>query len=249
MAAIYTDLEGQGILITGGASGIGAEIVRHFVAQKAKVAFLDRDEAAAEALVEELGGAPHFEKADLTDIAATQAAIAASADVIGPIRVLVNNAAHDQRHAIEDVTSDYWDDRIAVNLKHQFFCAQAVAPGMKAAGGGVIVCMGSTSWMIGMGGMPVYTTAKSAVAGLTRSLARDLGPDNIRVLAVAPGWIMTERQMELWLTPESERDLLKSQCLKRKLVPADIAKTITFFASEEAGAMTNQTYVVDGGWS
>ncbi len=249
MAAIYTDLEGQGVLITGGASGIGAEIVRHFVAQKAKVAFLDLNEAAAGALVEELDGAPHFEKADLTDIAATQAAIVASAKIIGPIRVLVNNAAHDQRHAIEDVTSDYWDDRIAVNLKHQFFCAQAVAPGMKAAGGGVIICMGSTSWMIGMGGMPVYTTAKSAVAGLTRSLARDLGPDNIRVLAVAPGWIMTERQMELWLTPESERDLLKSQCLKRKLVPADIAKTITFFASDEAGAMTNQTYVVDGGWS
>ena len=162
--------------------------------------------------------------------------------------MLVNNAAHDQRHANAEVTPAYWDERMAVNLKHHFFCAQAVMEGMKAAGGGAIVNMGSTSWMMGQGGMPAYTTAKSAIQGLTRSLARDLGPDNIRVLCVAPGWIMTERQLSLWVTPEAEARMLEGQCLKRRLVPADIARAVTFFASEEAGAMTNQTYVVDGGW-
>ena len=248
MAAIYPDLEGQGVLVTGGASGIGAEIVRHFVAQKAKVAFLDIAEEAGRRLVEELSGPAHFARADLTDILATQAAIAACAEAVGPIRVLVNNAAHDQRHANAEVTPAYWDERMAVNLKHQFFCAQAVMEGMKAAGGGAIVNMGSTSWMMGQGGMPAYTTAKSAIQGLTRSLARDLGPDNIRVLCVAPGWIMTERQLSLWVTPEAEARMLEGQCLKRRLVPADIARAVTFFASEEAGAMTNQTYIVDGGW-
>ncbi len=166
----------------------------------------------------------------------------------GPITILINNAAHDERHAIEDVTPDYWDERMAINLKHQFFASQAVVPDMKSAGGGSIINMGSTSWMIGQGNMPCYTTAKSAITGLTRSLARDLGPYNIRVNSVAPGWIMTDRQVEKWLTPEGEKELLEKQCLKRKLAPADIAKPVLFFASSEASACTNQTYLVDGGW-
>jgi NAD(P)-dependent dehydrogenase (short-subunit alcohol dehydrogenase family) len=166
----------------------------------------------------------------------------------GAVRVLVNNAAHDERHAIEAVTPEYWDDRFAVNLRHQFFAAQAVAPKMAEAGGGSIVNFGSTSWMVGQGGMPAYLSAKAAVAGLTRALARDLGPRGIRVNAVVPGWIMTERQIALWLTPEGEEELMRRQCLKRKLVPEDIARVVCFLASDESGACTSQSYVVDGGW-
>lgn len=166
---------------------------------------------------------------------------------IGPVRVLVNNAAHDDRHATEDVTPEYWDDRIAVNLKHQFFAAQAVLPDMKAANDGAIVNFGSVSWMTGAGGMAVYTAAKSAVLGLSRSLARDYGAWNIRVNIVVPGWIMTERQVEKWLTPEVEANLMKSQCLKRKLYPDDVSKLVVFLASEEAGACTSQQFIVDGG--
>ena len=162
--------------------------------------------------------------------------------------MLINNAAHDERHQLEDVTVEYWDDRMAVNLRHQFFAAQAVWPMMKAAGGGSIVNFGSVSWMIGQGGMPGYTTAKSAVMGLTRALARDLGPDNIRVNSIAPGWIMTERQVSLWLTPEGEAELMRRQCLKRKLVPDDMARIALFLAADDSSAMTNQTYVCDGGW-
>ena len=249
--AIYTSLKDRTVLVTGGGSGIGASIVEHFAAQGARVGFLDIADEPSKALADRLGkeGAEvAFEHADLTDIEATRAAIERVRARLGPITVLVNNAAHDQRHALEEVTPEYWDDRIAVNLKHQFFCAQAVVPDMKAAGGGAIICMGSVSWMIGQGNMVGYTTAKSAVQGLTRSLARDLGPFNIRVVSVAPGWIMTERQIELWLDEAGERELMERQCLKRKLVPADIARSVLFFASDEAGACTNQTYVVDGGW-
>ena len=166
----------------------------------------------------------------------------------GPIAVLVNNAAHDERHKTEEVTPEYWDGRIAVNLRHQFFAAQAVLPDMKQNGGGSIINFGSTSWMVGQGGMAAYTASKSAVLGLTRSLARDYGPFNIRVNAVAPGWIMTQRQIDLWLTPEAEKELMQRQCLKRKLFPPEIAKVALFLASEEASACTNQHYVVDGGW-
>ncbi len=162
--------------------------------------------------------------------------------------VLINNAARDDRHKMEDVTPEYWDERFATNLKHQFFSAQAVAPDMIAAGGGSIVNMGSVSWVIGQGGMPCYTTAKSAVQGLTRSLARDLGAHNIRVNSVLPGWIMTERQIEMWLNEDSEAELMARQCLKRKLVPDDIARVVLFFASDDSGACTNQSYIADGGW-
>lgn len=249
--AIYSSLRGRTVLVTGGGSGIGEAIVEHFIAQNAKVGFIDIAEEASRALADRIraeGGTVHFEECDLKDIPETQAAIERIREALGPITILVNNAAHDQRHAIDEVTPEYWDDRIAVNLKHQFFCAQAVAPDMKAAGRGAIINMGSVSWMIGQGNMPGYTTSKSAVVGLTRALARDLGEFGIRVVSVAPGWIMTERQIALWLDEEGERELMKRQCLKRKLVPADIAKSVLFFASDEAGACTNQTYVVDGGW-
>jgi NAD(P)-dependent dehydrogenase (short-subunit alcohol dehydrogenase family) len=190
----------------------------------------------------------HAAICDLRDVDAIRAAIDEIRKKLGPIGVLINNAAHDERHKTEDVTSAYWDDRIAANLKHQFFCAQAVLPDMKAAMAGAIINFGSTSWMVGQGGMAAYTAAKSAVLGLTRSLARDFGPYNIRVNAIAPGWIMTERQINLWLTPEGEKELMERQCLKRKLYPDDVARFTVFLASEEASACTNQHYVVDGGW-
>ena len=250
MAASYSDLAGKVVLVTGGGSGIGEAIVRRFAQQQAKVAFIDIKDS--QALVAELagqGGPVRFEQADLTDIGALRAAIARIRQALGPIQVLINNAAHDERHPTEDVTPEYWDDRIAVNLKHQFFAAQAVLPDMKAAQGGAIVNFGSVSWMVGQGGMAAYTAAKSAVLGLTRSLARDYGPYNIRVNAIAPGWIMTQRQIEKWLTPEGEAELMQRQCLKRKLVPDEIAKVTLFMASDEASACTNQQYVVDGGWT
>jgi NAD(P)-dependent dehydrogenase (short-subunit alcohol dehydrogenase family) len=161
---------------------------------------------------------------------------------------LINNAANDERHKIDDVTVEYWDERMAVNLRHFFFTVQSVKESMIKNGGGTIVNIGSGSWMVGQGGMAAYTAAKSAVVGLTRSFARDLGEYNIRVNSVVPGWIMTERQIEKWLTPESEKELMKSQCLKRKLVPADIARAVLFFSSDESSACTNQSYIVDGGW-
>jgi NAD(P)-dependent dehydrogenase (short-subunit alcohol dehydrogenase family) len=248
--AIYPSLKGRTVLITGGGSGIGESIVRHFVAQGSKVGFLDINAEASEALVKELSasGTVHFEKCDLRDIAALRQAIANVREKLGPITILINNAAHDQRHKLEDVTPEYWDERYQVNIRHQFFAAQAVVEDMKAAGKGAIINMGSTSWMIGQGGMPAYTSAKSAVQGLTRGLARDLGPFNIRVCSVVPGWIMTQRQIDLWLTPEAEADLMNKQCLKRKLFPDDIAKPVLFFASDEASGCTNQSYIVDGGW-
>ena len=251
MTAIYSDLKDRVVLVTGGGSGIGEAIVRQFAAQQARVAFIDIAMEPSRALVHELqaAGMPvHFEPCDLTDIAALQRSIAAIAARLGPIQVLVNNAAHDERHATEEVTEAVWDSRIAVNLKHQFFCAQAVIAGMKAAGNGSIINLGSTSWIIGQGGMAAYTASKSAVLGLTRSLARDFGVHGIRVNAVAPGWIMTRRQLEKWVTPQAEAEILARQCLKRKLEPVEVAKFIVFLASEEASACTGQHYIVDGGW-
>lgn len=247
--ATYPSLRDRTVLVTGGGSGIGAAIVRHFVGQGAKVGFVDVDVAASTALVADLAtDAVHFEPCDLRDIPALRAAFAAIAAALGPVTILINNAAHDARHRIEDVTPEYWDERYAVNLRHQFFAAQTVAPGMKAAGGGVIINVGSNSWMQARGGMPAYTSAKSAVVGLTRALARDLGPDGIRVLSVVPGWIMTERQIALHLTPAGEAELMENQCVKRKLTPDDIARPILFFASDEAAACAMQSYVINGGW-
>ncbi len=250
--ATYPSLKDRAVFVTGGGSGIGAAIVENFCAQGSKVAFVDIAREASEALVESIAAkklpAPLFIPCDITDTAALQRAIAETKQKLGPIRVLVNNAAHDQRHAIDTVTPEYWDDRIAVNLKHQFFAAQAVYKDMATAGGGSIVNLGSVSWVIGQGGMPCYTTAKSAVAGLTRSLARDFGPLNIRVNCILPGWIMTERQIKMWLTPEGEEELMRRQCIKRKLVPDEIARAVLFFAADDSSACTNQNYIVDGGW-
>jgi NAD(P)-dependent dehydrogenase (short-subunit alcohol dehydrogenase family) len=250
MAAIYPDLEGKSVLVTGGGSGIGASIVHAFARQKAKVGFLDIAREPSARLADELtsqGHSVHYEYCDLTNIEQLRDAIGRVRARIGPIRVLINNAAHDERHTTESVTPEYWDDRIAVNLKHQFFAAQAVLPDMQAAQDGAIVNFGSISWMTGQGGMPVYTASKSAILGLTRGLARDYGAYNIRVNSIAPGWIMTERQVEKWLTPQGEADLMKAQCLKRKLYPDDISRVVVFLASEEASACTNQQYVVDAG--
>ncbi len=249
--AIYPDLRGQSVLVTGGGSGIGACIVEAFARQGSKVGFIDIDAQASASLVARVkaaGGVVHFEQADLRDVAVTQHAVNAIRATHGPITILVNNAAHDDRHAAEDVTPDYFDNCIGVNFKHQFFVSQAVLPDMKAAGGGSIICMGSMSWMAGMGGMALYTAMKSAILGLVRSLARDFGPHNIRVNSIAPGWIMTERQLALWVTPEGDQMRLDRQCLKRPLVPHDIARVVLFMSSEEASACTSQSYVVDGGW-
>jgi NAD(P)-dependent dehydrogenase (short-subunit alcohol dehydrogenase family) len=251
--ARYPSLAGRTVIVTGGASGIGAAIVGHFVAQEAKVGFIDLDATAAQSLLAGLGDAAQrcrFAAADLRDIAALRAAIEDLRKALGgPITVLVNNAARDDRHAIDAVTPDYWDERMATNLRHQFFAAQAVKDDMIAAGGGSIVNLSSISFMLGQGGMPVYLTAKSAVVGLTRALARDLGPHHIRVNAVMPGWIMTERQIKLWLTPEAEAEMLRGQCLPEKLYPPDIARMVLFLSADDSRLVTAQNFVVDGGWT
>ncbi|MBV9565268.1 MAG: SDR family oxidoreductase [Bradyrhizobium sp.] len=251
MAAIYPDLAGKVVLVTGGASGIGAAITRHFARQKSTVVFFDIKTEEGTRLARELSGeglSAHFYTVDLTDIAALRRGIAEARKAHGPFNILVNNAAHDERHPTETVEPAYWDERIAVNLKHQFFAVQAVLPDMKQAKAGVIINFGSTTWLAGQGGMAAYSASKAGVLGLTRSLARDYGPYNIRVNAIAPGWIMTERQLEKWLTPEGEAELMNRQCLKRKLMPDELARFTVFLASEEASACTAQQYVVDGGW-
>ncbi|MDD1534371.1 MULTISPECIES: SDR family NAD(P)-dependent oxidoreductase [unclassified Bradyrhizobium] len=251
MTAVYSDLARKVVLVTGGASGIGAAIVRRFAQQKSEVVFFDIKAEEGQRLASELsdqGLAAHFRHVDLTDIAALRAGVAEARSAHGAINILVNNAANDERHKTEEMTPEYWDDRIAVNLKHQFFAAQAVLPDMKAAKAGAIINFGSVSWIAGQGGMAAYTASKSGVIGLTRSLARDYGPYNIRVNAIAPGWIMTERQLEKWMTPEGEVELMQRQCLKRKLVPDEVARFTVFLASDEASACTAQHYIVDGGW-
>ena len=247
--AVYPSLNNKVVLVTGGGSGIGESITRSFIKQGSKVAFLDFNEKDSINLIKDLNtDKVHFEFCDLRDIEQLKESIKKISSKFGPIQVLVNNAARDDRHSLESVTSEYFDERIATNLKHQLFSSQAVVSDMEKNGGGVIINMGSTSWMIGQGGMPCYTTAKSAVQGLTRGLARDLGPKNIRVNCVVPGWIMTERQVDMWLTPESEKELMDRQCIKRKLFPEDIARFVLFMASDEASACSNQSFVVDGGW-
>ncbi len=249
--AIYPSLKGRTVLVTGGGSGIGESIVEHFAAQGSKVAFIDIQDKASKALVARLKRKRqkvHYEHCDLTDIAALRQAIVNVRKVFGPITILVNNAAHDERHTLEEVTPEYFDDRIAVNLKHQFFTIQAVAPDMKKARNGSIVNIGSNSWMIAHGDLPVYTTAKAGVMGLTRGLARKLGKYNVRINHVSPGWILTPRQLKLWATPESLAKLMQDQCLQRQLKGDDIARAVLFFASDESSAATNQTFVFDGGW-
>lgn len=243
--AHYPSLAGKVVLVTGGASGIGAEIVAAFAAQDSKVAFLDFDDANGKAVAAKTGSL--FSHCDLRDIAALRTAIADIAARLGPVAVLVNNAARDDRHGVATVEPDYWDERMATNLRHMFFCAQAVAPGMRAAKAGSIINMGSVSWMSGQGGMPAYTAAKSAVRGLTRGLARDLGGDGIRVNEIVPGWIFTDRQEALWATPDAVEKHLAAQCLHEKVMPHDVARMALWLAADDSRMVTSQYFVVDGG--
>lgn len=249
--AMYPSLRDQVVLVTGGASGIGAEHVAQFARQGAKVAFLDISDEAAAALIAGLQAEglapPVYLRCDLRDIAALQAAVAEVVRRLGPIEVLVNNAANDTRHRWEDVTVEYWDERMANNLRHQFFAIQAVAPMMRDAGGGSIINFGSISWHTNGGEMPAYTTAKAGVEGLTKGMARDLGGFGIRVNCVIPGWIMTQRQIDLWLTPEAEANLIRAQCLKTKLVPEDVTRMVLWLASDDSRMCSAQLWVVDGG--
>lgn len=249
--ATYPSLRDRVVFVTGGASGIGAAEVTHFAQQGARVAFVDVADDAAEKLIATLAEtgqpAPFYQHCDLKDIGALRTAIAEVGRRLGNITVLVNNAANDQRHEWQDVTPEYWDERLATNLRHQFFAIQAVAPMMRAAGGGSIINFGSISWHSNQGGMPAYTTAKAAVEGLSKGMARDLGVYGIRVNTVIPGWIMTERQITLWLTPEAEEDLLRMQCLKQKLVPDDVARLVLWLGADDSRMCTAQLWVVDGG--
>jgi D-xylose 1-dehydrogenase len=243
--ATYPSLAGKRVLVTGGGSGIGAGIVEGFVRQGSDVTFFDIAEEESQALAGRLGC--RFERADLTDVAAIQALIGRLAEDGGAFDVLVNNAANDDRHDWTEVTPEYWDNRLNVNLKHHFFCAQAVIPGMKAKGGGAIVNLGSISWHLGLPDLALYQTAKAAIEGLTRALARDLGEDGIRVTCVVPGNVRTPRQLK-WYTPEGEREIVDAQCLKGRLVPEDVAALVLFLASDDARLVTGHEYFVDAGW-
>jgi D-xylose 1-dehydrogenase len=249
-SAHYPSLRDPVVLISGGASGIGAAMVEHFALQGSRVAFLDVDDKNAASLLGTVSAAhpPYFVHCDLTDIPAVRAAIANVEVDLGPVRVLVNNAASDDRHQFADVTPQYWDDRMAVNLRHQFFVTQAVVPGMKRAGGGSIINLSSIAWMIPSIGFAVYVTAKAGIVGLTRTLARELGSANIRVNCISPGAIMTERQRRLWMTPEYLAEIMRCQSLKRELLPEDVARLVLFLASDESSAITGQNFVIDGGW-
>jgi NAD(P)-dependent dehydrogenase (short-subunit alcohol dehydrogenase family) len=242
--AVYPSLKGKKVLVTGGGSGIGAGIVEAFAAQGSNVTFFDINETDSLDLGQRTGA--HFVTVDLTDIQATRQAIEALTKD-GPIDVLVNNAANDDRHNVDDVTEDYWNDRLNVNLKHQFFCAQAAVPGMRANGGGAIINLGSISWHLALPGLALYETSKAAIEGLTRALARDLGPDNIRVTCIVPGNVRTPRQLK-WYTPEGEAEIVKAQCLPGRLVPEDIAAFALFLASDDARLITGHEYFVDAGW-
>ncbi len=244
--AIYPSLAGKRVLVTGGASGIGAGLVDAFAAQDARVTFLDIDSSAGEALAARLGTV-RFTPCDLTDLAALKAAVEATIAREGGIDILLNNAGNDDRHRLDDVTPAYWEDRMAVNLRHHFFAAQAVIPGMRARGGGVILNFGSISWHLGLPDLTLYQTAKAAIEGLTRSLARELGRDRIRVNAIIPGNVQTPRQAK-WYTPEGEAEIVAAQCLDGRIQPSDVAALATFLASDDAHMCTGHGYFIDAGW-
>ena len=252
--ATYPSLAGRPVLITGGGSGIGAAFTEHFHAQGCKVALFDIDDAASAALVENLtrgGGAgttpPLYERCDVTDIEMVRACVKRVEEKLGAIRVLVNNASRDDRKDMFDITPEYWDKMLAVNLRHQFFVTQAVAPAMIAAGGGSVIMMGSISWMRGRSGMAGYTTSKAGINGLTRTLARELGDKNVRVNCIVPGAVVTERQKQLWLKPEDEQRFLDLQSLKFRLSPDEVARVALFLASDEARGIAGQNIIVDAG--
>lgn len=255
--ATYHSLQGRTVFISGGTTGIGTAFVQRFHEQGARVGFIGRNaEAAAELLARIAEGpagkdrpAPLFIPCDVTDVEALRAAIGQTREAFGPISALVNNAANDQRHTVEEVTPAFWDQAMQVNLRHQFFAAQAVVPDMAQLGGGSIINLGSISWMIKGAGYPVYATAKAAIHGLTRSLAKDLGKRNIRVNALVPGWVMTDKQLRMWVTPESEKEIDNNQCLPGRLQSDDIAAMALFLAADDSAMCTAQSFVVDAGWS
>lgn len=248
---VYPSLRAKRIVVTGGGSGIGAAIVEALARQGAHVAFIDIAEKEARELERALAHSPfppRYHACDLTDIAAIRKVFARIREHLGPIDILVNNAANDDRHRIEETTPAYWDERIAVNLRHYFFCAQAVLPDMKAAHAGAIINLGSVSWHLGLPDLAIYQTAKAGIEGLTRGLARDLGTHNVRVTCVVPGAVRTPRQMRLWFSPEEEARTLDQQCLKARVEPHDIAAMVAFLASDDARMCTGHEYFVDAGW-
>ena len=250
--ATYGSLQGKRVFITGGGSGIGESLVAEFAAQGALVAFVDIAVEASEALCRRLAEAgwtaPLFRHCDITDIPSLQAVMAELAGKLGDFDILVNNAANDQRHQAQDVTLEYWNERIAINQRPMFFTCQAVFEGMKRQGGGSIINVSSISWHMKSGGYPVYATTKAAVVGLTRGLARDFGAHNIRVNTVTPGWVMTQRQIDLWVDDAAEVEIKKSQCLPNKLMPQDIAAMVLFLASDDGAMCSSQEFIVDAGW-
>ena len=251
--ARYPSLRGKRVFITGGGSGIGAAMVEAFAEQGAQVAFVDLAQAQSQALVDRIGAAGHpkpwWQACDVRDVAALQIAIAAAAAEGGDFSVLVNNVARDDRHTLESVTPEYWEERMAVNLRPAFFAVQSVVPGMKRLGAGSVINLGSISWQIKGSNYPLYAIAKSSVNGLTRGLAGALGPHRIRINTVTPGWVMTERQVQLWLDEQGEADIRRNQCLPDKLQPHDIARMVLFLASDDAAMCTAQEFKVDAGWS
>jgi NAD(P)-dependent dehydrogenase (short-subunit alcohol dehydrogenase family) len=250
--ATYPSLRGRTVLITGGASGIGATFVEQFARQGSRVAFLDIADNSAQLLLDKLAGegvsGSVFVHCDLIDISALRAAITRVMSNLGRIEVLVNNAANDTRHSYAELEPEGWDASMSVNLRHIFFATQAVVPGMIENGSGSIINMSSISWMVPSVGMPAYVTAKAAIIGLTRTMSHELGPANIRVNAVLPGAILTERQRRLWWTPEYESDIMRNQSLKRHLTEEEVARLVLFLGADDSSGITNQSYVVDGGW-
>lgn len=250
--ATYPSLDHRAVVVTGGATGIGEAIVEAFAMQKAQVAFLDVDDDSGRKLTERLTGAggtaPSYFHCDLTDTGAVQVTMQTIVQRFGAIDVLVNNAGNDTRHKVAEVTPEFWDKTIAVNLKHQFFVSQAVIPSMRKAQRGSIINMSSIGWVIPSTSQVVYVTAKAAIVGLTRTLAHELGPDNIRVNCIMPGAILTDRQQRLWLTEEYKAAVLANQALKRMIMPHEVARLALFLAADDSSAITNQSYVIDGGW-
>jgi len=249
LTARFADLDGASVFITGGGSGIGAALTEGFLMQGARVAFIGRSDASAfvEEVTARTGNAPLFIQGDITDTGALQQAIDRAAQSHGPVSVLVNNAANDQRHSTAEVDESFWDWMIAVNLRAYFFACQAVAPGMQARGGGRIVNFSSISYMMGNAGYPIYTTANGGITAMTRSLAREFGPDGIGVNALAPGWVLTDKQREKWATPDGLAAHLERQCLKTHLEPRDVVETTLFLSSDASRMMTGQLVALDGG--
>jgi NAD(P)-dependent dehydrogenase (short-subunit alcohol dehydrogenase family) len=248
--ATYPSLAGRVVFVSGGASGIGQSLVEHFAAQGARVGFCDLDKAKGEALAQKLSGGTHrpwFAPCDVRDIPALQSCLAECAKALGPIRVLVNNAGNDARHSLEELTPETWDDALSLNLRHHVFAIQAVAPGMAAAGGGSVINLGSVSWMRGRPNLVGYTASKAAISGITRTLARELGERGIRVNALVPGAIVTERQQALWRSPDEDRRFIELQCLKFRLEPAHVASAALFLAADDSAAITGQNLIVDAG--